>query len=92
MNLHESVNEYIRTWETLGSFVGYFRNGNDGDLKSIIDFSKLVDKLDYLFGEIMAQSKKEDVIVATYEMKRVTHPELNEDNILELIFKELNDE
>ena len=92
MNLHERVNEYIRTWETLGSFVGYFRNDNDGDLKSIVEFSKLVDKLDYLFGEIMAQSKKEDIIVATYEMKRATHPELNEDNILELIFRELNDE
>jgi len=70
MNLHELVNEYIRSWETLQSFVGHFLNGNDYDLKFCINFSKLIKKFKNLEAQIMAQYKKEDPIVALYEMKR----------------------
>ena len=88
-NLHELVNEYIRSWETLQSFVGHFLNGNDYDLKFCINFSKLIKKFDNLESQIMAQYKKEDPFVALYEMKRMMEPELGEKSVVEVVCEEL---
>ena len=88
-NLHELVNEYIRSWETLQSFVGHFLNGNDYDLKFYINFSKLIKKFDNLESQIMAQYKKEDPFVALYEMKRMMEPELGEKSVVEVVCEEL---
>ena len=89
MNLHELVDEYIRSWETLQSFVGHFLNGNDYDLKFYINFSKLIRKFDNLGSQIMAQYKKEDPFVALYEMKRMMEPELGEKSVVEVVCEEL---
>ncbi len=89
-NLHELVNEYIRSWETLQSFVGHFLNGNDYDLKFWINFSKLIKKFDNLDSQIMAQYKKEDPFVALYEMKRMMEPELGEKSVVEVVCEELS--
>lgn len=78
-NLHELVSEYIRTWETLQSFVRHFQNGNNYDLKFCNNFSKLIDKYGNLGSQIMAQYKKEVPFVAIYELKRMTEPELGEE-------------
>ena len=91
-NLHELVNEYIRSWETLQSFVGHFLNGNDYDLKFYINFSKLIKKFDNLESQIMAQSKKEDPFVVLYEMKRMMEPELGEKSVVEVVCEEYNHE
>ena len=89
MNLHELVNEYIRTWETLQSFVGHFKNGNDCDLKVCINFSILINKLENLGSQIMVQYKKEDTFVAMYELKRMMEPELGEKSVVEVVCEEL---
>jgi len=92
-NLHELVDEYIRSWETLQSFVGHFLNGNDYDLKFCINFSNLVEKFDSLGWEIMLQYKKEDPNVAIHEMRRAIHLGLDEGSVMKLVRKELeNDE
>ena len=88
-NLHELVDEYIRSWETLQSFVGHFLNGNDYDLKFCINFSKLIKKFDNLESQVMAQYEKEDPIVALYEMKRMMEPELGEKSVVEVVCEEL---
>ena len=88
-NLHELVNEYIRSCETLQSFVGHFLNGNDYDLKFCINFSILIKKFDNLESQIMAQYKKEDPFVALYEMKRMMEPELSEKSVVEVVCEEL---
>ncbi len=88
-NLHELVSEYNRTFETLQSFVGHFKHGNDCDLKSIQNFSKLIDKYDNLGSQIMIQYKKEDPFVALYEMKRMMEPELGEKSVVEVVCEEL---
>ena len=92
MNLHELVNKYIRTWETLQSFVGHLKNGNDHDSKFFQDFDKLTKKFNNIFCKIMTQYKKVDPIVAFYEMMRARYPELDEEKILELMCKKLNDD
>ncbi len=89
MNLHELVNEYVRTWETLQSFVGIFQNGDDYDLKFCINFSNLVEKFDSLGWQIMLQYKKEDPSIAVYEMTRAMHPGLDEGSVVKLVCKEL---
>ena len=89
MNLHELVNEYIRTLETLQSFAGHFKNGNDFDLKLLINFSKLIKKFENLGSQIMEQYKKEDHIVAIYELKRMIDPELGEKSVVEVVCEEL---
>ena len=89
MNLHELVNEYIRSCETLQSFVGHFLNGNDYDLKFCINLSKLIKKFDNLESQVMAQYKKEDPFVAIYEMKRMMEPELGEKSVVEVVCEEL---
>ena len=92
-NLHELVNEYVRTWETLQSFAGHFLKGNDFDLKFCINFSNLVDKFDKLYYQIILQYKKEDPSVAIHELKRAIHLGLDEGSVMKLVRKELeNDE
>jgi len=88
-NLHELVDEYIRSWETLQSFVGHFLDGNDYDLKFCINFSILINKFKNLEAQIMAQYKKEDPIVALYEMKRMMEPELGEKSVVDVVCEEL---
>jgi len=90
LNLHELVDEYIRSWETLQSFVGHFQNGNDYDLKFYINFSILINKFKNLEAQIMAQYKKEDPIVALYEMKRMMEPELGEKSVVDVVCGELD--
>jgi len=89
MTLHELVNEYVRTWETLQSFAGHFLKGNDFDLKFCINFSNLVDKFDNLYCQIMLQYKKEDTSVAIHELKRAMHLGLDEGSVMKLVRKEL---
>ena len=92
MNLHKLVNEYTRTWETLQSFAGHFKNGNDFDLKFCINFSKLLDKFENLGSQIFVQYEKEDPIVAIYEMKRMIEPELGEKSVVDVVCEEYNHE
>ena len=88
MNLHELVSEYIRTGETLESFVGHFLNGNDFDLKFCINLSKLIKKFKNLDCQIMLQYKKEEFFVALYELKRMVQPELGEKSMLQVVCEE----
>ena len=92
MNLHELVNKYIRSYETLQSFAGHFENGNDFDLKFCINFSKLIKKFDNLESQIMVQYKKEDHVVAIYELKRMIDPELGEKSVVDVVCEEYNHE
>jgi len=92
MTLHELVNEYIRTWETLQSFAGHFQDGKDYDLEFCINFSNLTEKFDSLGWEIMLQYKKEDTNVAIHEMRRAMHLGLDEGNVMKMCKKLENDE
>ena len=70
------------------SFVGHFLNGNGCDLKSIQNFSKLIDKYGNLGSQIMIQYKKEEFFVAIYELKRMVQPELGEKSIVSVVCEE----
>jgi len=93
MNLHELVDEYIRTAQTLKSFVGHFQNCNNvKNKKPLENYGELIEKLMILLSQIMVQSKKENYFVAIYELKRMGDPKLGEKSVVDVIIEEFSHE
>lgn len=90
MALHELVDEYIRTLQTLQSFAGHVYAKRECDLQFCTDFENLFARFKALGVQIFKQSHKEaDSVSAVFEMLRATHPELDEESVLDLIAREL---
>jgi len=87
LNLHELVDEYIRTNESLESILKHFLNCNKIDLKSLINFSKLIPKLENPYSKIMLQYLKEDTLVAIYELERMNDPNLHEKSVAHVLLE-----
>ena len=90
MTLHELVDEYVHTWQTLQSFTGHIDNKKEYGLQFCDDFENLFAKFKTLGRQIIKQYRKEtNSLSVFFEMERATHPDLDDASVRELTVKEM---